>query len=75
MEQIQAEKIPSNVEEIPTRGETYQAARERLNQAAQYSDRQVRANPWIALGAGLGAGIVLGALIACAAIPRSRYWR
>lgn len=69
MEQTEAVKIPSNVEEIPVRGEHLQLARERLNEAAQYADRQVRANPWIALG----AGVVLGALIALAATSRS--WR
>jgi ElaB/YqjD/DUF883 family membrane-anchored ribosome-binding protein len=68
MEQIQAEKIPSNVEEIPAR------ARERFSEAAQYADQQVRANPWIALGAGFGAGLVLGALIALAAVPRRRWY-
>ena len=74
MEQMQTEKIPSNVEEIPGQGETFHAARERLNQAAHYADQQVRANPWIALGAGFGAGLILGALVAFAAIPRRRWY-
>jgi ElaB/YqjD/DUF883 family membrane-anchored ribosome-binding protein len=74
MEPMQTEKIPSNVEEIPGRGETFTAARERFNEAAQYADQQVRANPWIALGVGFGAGIVIGALAAFAAIPRRRWY-
>jgi ElaB/YqjD/DUF883 family membrane-anchored ribosome-binding protein len=74
MEPMQTEKIPSNVEEIPGRGEALTAARERFNEAAQYADRQVRANPWIALGASFGAGIVLGALMAWAAIPKRRWY-
>jgi ElaB/YqjD/DUF883 family membrane-anchored ribosome-binding protein len=74
MEQIQAEKIPSNVEEIPGRGETFTAARARVNEAAQYADRQVRANPWIALGAAFGAGLILGALVAFAAVPKRRWY-
>ena len=74
MEQLQAEKIPSNVEEIPGRGETFTAARARFNEVAHYADQQVRTSPWIAIGVGFGAGIVLGALIAFAAIPKRRWY-
>ena len=74
MEHLQTDKIPSNVEEIPGRGETFTAARERFDQVAHYADQQVRSSPWIALGIGFGTGIVLGALIAFAAIPTKRRW-
>ena len=74
MEQMQADKIPSNVEEIPGRGETFTAARERFNQAAHYADQQVRTNPWIALGVGFGVGLVLGALMGYGAVPKRRWY-
>jgi ElaB/YqjD/DUF883 family membrane-anchored ribosome-binding protein len=80
----QFEKIPSNVQEVPGRGETFHAARERLNQslagvgerakhAAQYADEAVHNNPWTSIGIGFGVGVVVGALIAIAA--SSRYYR
>jgi ElaB/YqjD/DUF883 family membrane-anchored ribosome-binding protein len=83
MEPTQADKVPSNVQEIPGRGETLQAARERLNEtlagvterakhAAEYADETVHNNPWISIGVGFGVGIVIGALIAFAASPRNR---
>jgi ElaB/YqjD/DUF883 family membrane-anchored ribosome-binding protein len=78
MEQTQAGKVPSNVQEIPGRGETLQAARERLNEtlagvgerartAAAYADEAVHSNPWTSIGIGFGVGVVIGALIALAA--------
>jgi ElaB/YqjD/DUF883 family membrane-anchored ribosome-binding protein len=84
MEQAQAGKVPSNVQEVPGRGETFHAARERLNQtlsgvgerakhAAQYADQTVHSNPWSSIGVGFGLGVVVGALIALAA--SSRYSR
>ena len=82
MEQTQAGKVPSNVEEIQGRGETLQAARERLNEtlagvseraryAAQYADEAVHNNPWTSIGVGFGVGILIGALITLAASSRS----
>jgi len=82
MEQTQVGKVPSNVQEVPGRGETFQAARERLNQtlagvseqaksAAQYADEAVHNNPWTSIGVGFGIGVVVGALIAIAASSRS----
>ena len=83
--ETQFEKVPSNVQEMPGRGETMQAAREKLNQtwssmseqakyAAQYTDEAVRKSPWISLGVGFGVGVVVGALVAIAAgSNRSRY--
>lgn len=78
------EKVPSNVQEVPGRAETFHAARERLNQtlsgvgerakhALQYADQTVHNNPWSSIGLGFGLGIVLGALITLAA--SSRYAR
>lgn len=78
MEPTQVDKVPSNVQEIPGRGETFQAARERLNEtlagvseqaryAAKYADETVRNNPWTSIGVGFGIGVVVGALIALAA--------
>lgn len=75
----QFEKVPSNVQEIPGRGEeTLQAARERLNEtlagvtkrtreAAQYADQTVQSHPWTSVGIGFGAGILIGALLAMVA--------
>jgi ElaB/YqjD/DUF883 family membrane-anchored ribosome-binding protein len=78
MEPTQVDKVPSNVQEIPGRGETLQAARERLNEtlagvgeqarhAAKYADETVHNNPWTSIGVGFGIGVVVGALIALAA--------
>lgn len=78
MEPTQVDKVPSNVQEIPGRGETFQAARERLNEtlagvseqaryAAKHADETVRNNPWTSIGVGFGIGVVVGALIALAA--------
>ena len=78
------EKVPSNVQEVPGRAETFHAARERLNQtlsgvgerakhAVQYADQTVHNNPWSSIGVGFGLGIVVGALITLAA--SSRYAR
>lgn len=83
MEQTQAEKIPSSVQDIPERGDTFQAARERLNEtmagvgkqarhAAQYADEAVHSNPWTSVGVGFGVGVLIGALIAIAASRGSR---
>ena len=77
----QFEKVPSNVEEVQAREDTFQAARERLNQtlsgvgerartAAQYADQTVHNNPWSSIGVGFGLGVVVGALIALAASSR-----
>jgi ElaB/YqjD/DUF883 family membrane-anchored ribosome-binding protein len=81
MEQTQVGTAPSNVQEIPGRGEVFQAARERLNEtlagvserakhAAEYADQTVHNNPWTSIGVGFGAGILIGALIALAASSR-----
>jgi ElaB/YqjD/DUF883 family membrane-anchored ribosome-binding protein len=74
-------QAPSNVQEIPGRGETFHAAREKLNEtwdgvneyardAATYADETVRNNPWTFVGVGFGIGVVVGALIALAAGSR-----
>jgi ElaB/YqjD/DUF883 family membrane-anchored ribosome-binding protein len=81
MEQIEAGKIPGNVQEIPGRGETIQAARERLNEAlagvgerakhaAEYADETVHNNPWTSIGVGFGIGVVVGVLVALGASSR-----
>ena len=84
--ETQFEKVPSNVQEMPGRGETMQATRDKLNQtwssmseqakyAAQYTDEAVRNSPWISLGVGFGVGVVIGALVAIAAgANRPRYF-
>lgn len=83
MEQTQAGKIPSSVPEVPARGDTFQAARERLNErlagvgeqardAAQYAHEAVHNNPWTSVGVGFGVGVLIGALIAMAASRGSR---
>jgi ElaB/YqjD/DUF883 family membrane-anchored ribosome-binding protein len=74
----QFEKVPSNVQEVPGRGETFKAARDKFNEtwsgvseqakyAAEYADEAVHANPWTSVGIGFGVGVVVGALIAIAA--------
>ena len=81
MEPTQAGNIPSSVQEIPARGETYQAARERLNEtlataseqakhAARYANETVHNNPWTSVGVGFGVGVIVGALVALAASAR-----
>ena len=83
MEQTQAGKIPSSVPEVPARGDTVQAARERFNErlagvgeqardAAQYADEAVHNHPWTSVGVGFGVGVLIGALIAMAASRGSR---
>ena len=83
MEQIQAGKIPSSVQDVPARSDTFQAARERFNDtfagvgeqarhAAQYADKAVHDNPWTSVGVGFGIGVLIGALIAIAASRGSR---
>ena len=83
--ETQFEKVPSNVQEMPGRGETMQTAKDKLNQtwstvneqakyAAQYTDEAVHNSPWISIGVGFGVGVVVGALIAIAAgSNRSHY--
>lgn len=82
--ETQFEKVPSSVQEVPGRNETFQAARERLNetltgvgqqakQAADYANQTVHDNPWTSIGVGFGLGVAVGALIVLAALPR-RIW-
>lgn len=81
--ETQFEKVPSNVQEVPGRGDSFQTARDKLNQtwsgvseqaryAAEYADEAVHANPWTSVGIGFGVGVVVGALIAIAAASSSR---
>jgi ElaB/YqjD/DUF883 family membrane-anchored ribosome-binding protein len=81
MEPMQTERVPSNVQEMPGQEETFQNARQRLNQtfatakqrageACEYTDQVVRANPWTSIGVGFGVGILVGALVALAAGSR-----
>ena len=82
-EQYPAGKVPSTVQEIPGRRELLQSTRERVNQAlseageqakhyAESADQAVHRNPWTSVGIGFGLGVVIGALVAIAAHPRSR---
>lgn len=82
--ETQFEKVPSSAHEVPGRNETFQAARERLNQtlsgvgqqakqAAEYANQTVHDNPWTSIGVGFGLGVAVGALIVLAALPR-RIW-
>jgi ElaB/YqjD/DUF883 family membrane-anchored ribosome-binding protein len=83
--ETQFEKVPSNVQEVQGRGETFQAARDKLNEtwsgvseqaryAAEYADEAVHNNPWTSVGIGFGIGVVVGALIAIAASSRSSHY-
>ena len=82
MDETEAGKIPSSVQEVPARGDTFEAALERFNEtmtgvreqakhAAQYADEAVHSNPWTSVGIGFGIGVLIGALIAIAAASRS----
>lgn len=62
MEQMQGDRIPSSVQEIPGTEETYQRARAMARDAAQYTDEVVRQNPWTSIGVGFGAGVLVGVL-------------
>jgi ElaB/YqjD/DUF883 family membrane-anchored ribosome-binding protein len=76
MEYAQMNKVPSNVEEMPTSAEDklrnvresmdeyVSTATERAREAAAYADRQVQQNPWTAVGIGFGLGMMFGAMIA-----------
>ena len=77
-------QAPSNVQEIPGRGENFQAARQKLGEtwngvdeyahdAATYADETVRNYPWTFVGVGFGIGVVVGALIALAAGSRRQF--
>jgi ElaB/YqjD/DUF883 family membrane-anchored ribosome-binding protein len=79
--ETQFDKVPSNVQEVPGRGETLRNAREKLDEtwsgvseqakyAAQYADETVHNNPWTSIGVGFGLGVIVGALIAMAASSR-----
>jgi ElaB/YqjD/DUF883 family membrane-anchored ribosome-binding protein len=84
----QTDRIPSNVQEIPGQEEaleTLQNARQRLSEtmtsvkqrydeACEYTDQVVRANPWSSVGIGFGVGILVGALVTLAASSRSGRW-
>ena len=81
MDETQTGKIPSSVQEVPARGDTFEAALERFNEtmtgvreqakhAAQYADEAVQRNPWASVGIGFGVGVLIGALIAMAAGSR-----
>lgn len=84
MEPMQTGSIPSNVQEMPGQEETYQKARERLNEtlstvkqraseACEYTDQVVHSNPWTSVGVGFGVGVLIGALVTLAA-SSSRRW-
>ena len=83
MEPTQAERIPSNVQEMPGNEETIEHARQRLNEtlasvkqrageACEYTDQVVRAHPWSSIGVGFGVGILVGALVTLAASSSRR---
>ena len=72
------QEIPGQQEAL----ETLQNARQRLNEtmtsvkqrhdeACEYTDQVVRANPWSSVGIGFGVGILVGALVTLAASSRS----
>jgi ElaB/YqjD/DUF883 family membrane-anchored ribosome-binding protein len=82
MDETQTGKIPSSVQEVPARGDAFEAALERFNEtmtgvreqakhAAQYADEAVQKNPWTSVGIGFGVGVLIGTLIAMAAGSRS----
>jgi ElaB/YqjD/DUF883 family membrane-anchored ribosome-binding protein len=82
MDETEAGKIPSSVQEVPARGDAFEAALERFNEtitgvreqakhAAHSADEAVQKNPWTSVGIGFGFGVVIGALIAMAAASRS----
>jgi ElaB/YqjD/DUF883 family membrane-anchored ribosome-binding protein len=82
MDETQAGSIPSSVQEVPARGDTFEAALERFNEtmagvreqakhAAEYADEAVHRNPWASIGVGFGIGVLVGALIAMAAGSRN----
>lgn len=83
MEPTQAERIPSNVQEMPGNEEHIQHARQRLNEtlasvkqrageACEYTDQVVRAHPWSSIGVGFGVGVLVGALVTLAASSSRR---
>jgi ElaB/YqjD/DUF883 family membrane-anchored ribosome-binding protein len=73
--QMNVNKVPSSVDEMPTTTEEtlrnmratmeqyMTSASERARQAAAYADRRVQQNPWTAVGVGFGIGMMFGALI------------
>ena len=85
MEPMHTEQIPSNVQEMPgQQEEAFQNARQRLNEtmatvkqrydeAFEYTDQVVRANPWSSIGVGFGVGILVGALVTLAATSRRSF--
>lgn len=50
--------------------DTVQAVSSRARDAARYTEQQMQENPWMALGIGFGAGMIMGALLMLAASPR-----
>ena len=78
MEQAQTDRTLNKMRDIPSRAEdmaddartklndTLSAVTEKARYAMRYTDRQVQANPWTAVGVGFGAGMVFGALLVMA---------
>lgn len=70
---------PSTPEEVPSQTEAAMksmresvdqaiaGASERTREMVRYADRRVQANPWTAVGASFGVGMIFGVLVAMAA--------
>ena len=83
--QSQTDRTLNKMREIPSRAEDVAYdTRARLNEAvatvsqrardaAEYTHRQVQANPWTAVGVGFGFGVVLGAVLALAISSQRSY--
>ena len=77
MEYAQLHPTDTNIHRTPeeikegaraTLEQTMTAVSEKSRQAARYADRRVQENPWTAVGAGFGLGVLFGTLVTLLAL-------
>lgn len=79
MEYAQLNPTDTNIHRTPeeikagmraTLEETMTTVTDKSRQVARYADRRVQENPWTAVGAGFGLGVLFGTLVTLLAVRR-----